>query len=530
MPFFNLGGLFPIKKGIKGPPFIFFKKHKLRIKAEKEGNMYTKKSVINQSILPIIEKISLENFDPTVIYKKIALNNPYSFILENLSINEKKYSLIGITPLKVVKLSYIVKNKTKLNFIEKGKTFFDESTDYISFLKEQLKSIQYERILNIPDLFASFVGYFSYEIISVWEDIYHNEMDKDLKHGDLPLSILVFPRISLILDQSEKVGYLVNVVDSGSEEDIEGRISLAKHENHQILKDLKKTPTQKKEEKNNDQVKLRIKHHTSKEEFIEKVEKTKNYINAGEAFQIVLSQRFSCKITQHPFEIYENLRRINPSPYMFYLNYPEATLIGSSPEMLVKVEGQRVITRPLAGTRKRGGTPKADEAIEKELLSDEKERAEHIMLVDLARNDLGRVCKEGSVKVTKFFGIEKYSHVMHIYSQVEGLKKDYLNSLDVLKSLFPAGTVSGAPKIRAIEIIDELEDEPREIYAGVVGYIDTKGNLDTSIAIRTMVCKENEVRIQAGAGIVSYSIGENEYYETVNKAMAMFKSLEKGDC
>ncbi len=289
--------------------------------------MFTKKSVINQSILPVIEKISLENLDPTVIYKKIALNNPYSFILENLSINEKKYSLIGITPLKVAKLNYTTKKKTRLHFFEKGKAFLDENTDYISFLKEQLESIQYESILNIPDLFASFVGYFGYEIISIWEDIYHNEMDKDLKHGDLPLSILVFPRISLILDQNEKLGYLVNVVDSGSEEDIESRISLAKHENHQILKDLEKASTQKEEERNNDQVKLKLKHHTSKEEFVEKVEKTKNYINAGEAFQIVISQRFSCKITQHPFEIYENLRKINPSPYMFYLNFPEATII-----------------------------------------------------------------------------------------------------------------------------------------------------------------------------------------------------------
>ncbi|HBT51474.1 MAG TPA: anthranilate synthase component I [Petrotoga sp.] len=491
--------------------------------------MLTKKSVINQSILPVIEKIDIENTDPTVIYKKLALKNQYSFILENLLINEKKYSLIGITPLKVVKLNYIAKKKTRLNLIERGKSFLDENTDYITFLKEQLESIHYESIPNIPDFFASFVGYFGYEIISIWEDIYHNEIDRDLKHGELPLSILVSPRISLILDQSEKVGYLVNIVETRSEEGIESKISSAKNENKQILKDLEKTSTQNETERNANQIRLKIKNHTSKEEFIKKVEKTKNYINAGEAFQVVLSQRFSCKITQHPFEIYENLRRINPSPYMFYLNFPEVTILGSSPEMLVKVEGERVITRPLAGTRKRGETTQVDEIIEKELLDDDKERAEHIMLVDLARNDLGRVCKEGSVKVTKFFGIEKYSHVMHIYSQVEGLKKDYLNSLDVLKSLFPAGTVSGAPKIRAIEIIDELEDEPREIYAGVVGYIDTKGNLDTSIAIRTMVCKENEVRIQAGAGIVSYSIGENEYYETVNKAMAMFKSLEKGD-
>lgn len=491
--------------------------------------MYTQKNNSIQTILPIIEKIKVEDIDPANIYKKVALENKYSFLLENLKSNGKSYSFIGISPQKIVKLKYISKNNTCIEYIDNTKGFLKmNNKDYIDFLKKELSKINYESIDKIPDFFASFVGYFGYEMVSLWEEVYHIEKTKDLRHGDLPLSILVIPKILLIIDQNEGIGYLINVIDLNSEMNQDDSIYLAKLENKKIIEKIKnKTPKICKDKIYNQ--KIKIKNHTKKEDFIKKVAKVKEYINTGEAFQIVLSQKFSCEMEEDPFEVYESLRNINPSPYMFYLNFDEVKLIGSSPEMLVKVEGQRVITRPLAGTRPRGETKEIDQVIEQELLSDEKERAEHIMLVDLARNDLGRVCEKGTVHVTKLFGVERYSHVMHIYSRVEGKKKEELSSLDVLKSVFPAGTVSGAPKIRAMEIIDELEDEPREIYAGVVGYIDSKDNLDTSIAIRTMVYKDKKLIIQAGAGIVSYSDAEKEYYETVNKSMAMFKSIKKGD-
>ncbi|HPZ29781.1 MAG TPA: anthranilate synthase component I family protein, partial [Defluviitoga sp.] len=271
---------------------------------------------------------------------------------------------------------------------------------------------------------------------------------------------------------------------------------------------------------------LNITYHTKKEDFLEQVKKAIEQINSSGAFQIVLSQKFSTHIESNPFEIYEVLRAINPSPYMFYLNFPEAKILGCSPEMLVKVERGEVISRPLAGTRTRGQKAEEDTDLEQELLNDEKEKAEHVMLVDLTRNDLGKVCKRGSVKVTQLFGIEKYSHVMHIYSQVEGVKREDVGLLEILKSVFPAGTVSGAPKIKAIELIEILEAEPREVYAGSIGYITPDGDLDAAIAIRTIVCKGSEAFIQSGAGIVSYSIPEKEYEETLNKAKAMFKAIE----
>ncbi|MFW6287894.1 MAG: anthranilate synthase component I family protein, partial [bacterium] len=265
--------------------------------------------------------------------------------------------------------------------------------------------------------------------------------------------------------------------------------------------------------------------NTSREEFVEMVEEGKRYIEEGDAFQIVLSQKFSMQTNIPPFKLYRALRMINPSPYLFYLNFPQIKVVGSSPEVLVKVTDKKVITRPLAGTRRRGKTRKEDAILMKELLNDEKERAEHIMLVDLGRNDLGKVCKVGSVKVTELMGIELFSRVMHIVSEVEGELDDEVNSLDVLKSAFPAGTVSGAPKIRAMEIIDELEKEARGIYAGAVGYIDLNGNLDTCITIRNIYQLNDRIYIQVGAGIVADSNPEKEYEETINKARALFQSL-----
>lgn len=268
-----------------------------------------------------------------------------------------------------------------------------------------------------------------------------------------------------------------------------------------------------------------VKKSDTLEQYSEKVQKIKEYIKNGHIFQTVLSQRWTIKTKRDGFDLYRELRELNPSPYLFYYNFGDFEIIGSSPEMVVKQSDSKVYTCPIAGTRKRGKTPQEDAALEKELLADEKEKAEHVMLVDLARNDMGRIAEIGSVKVTEFMNIQKYSHVMHIVSLVEGRKKGELHPLDLVSSFLPAGTLSGAPKIRAMEIIDELETVRRGLYGGATGYLDFNGNMNFCITIRTMVKKKDEVYLQAGAGIVADSIPENEYMECCNKVMALAKTL-----
>lgn len=268
-----------------------------------------------------------------------------------------------------------------------------------------------------------------------------------------------------------------------------------------------------------------VKKSDTLEQYSSKVEKIKAYIRQGHIFQTVLSQRWEIETKQDGFELYRQLRELNPSPYLYYFNYGDFEVIGSSPEMIVKQQGSRVYTCPIAGTRKRGRDAAEDERLRKELLSDEKERAEHVMLVDLARNDMGRIAEFGSVKVTQFMQVHNYSHVMHIVSEVEGRKKGEFHPLDLVSSFLPAGTLSGAPKIRAMEIIDELETVRRGLYGGATGYIDFSGNMDFCITIRTMIKKGDRVYLQAGAGIVADSVPENEYAECCNKVMALAKTL-----
>ena len=264
----------------------------------------------------------------------------------------------------------------------------------------------------------------------------------------------------------------------------------------------------------------------TRKEFMSNVEVARDYIYSGDIVQVVLSQRLETESTGDKFLIYRNLKEINPSPYMYYLDFGVRKIVGSSPEMLARVEGRRVETYPIAGTRPRGKTPEEDEKLEREMLADEKERAEHVMLVDLGRNDVGRVAKYGTVKVTKFMEVEKYSHVQHMVSEVTGELKRGMDEFDAFQSIFPAGTVSGAPKVRAMEIIDELEPTKRGIYSGAVGYFSFNGNIDTAITIRTIVFERDKAYIQAGAGIVADSKPENEYIETMNKAKGMLKALE----
>jgi len=262
---------------------------------------------------------------------------------------------------------------------------------------------------------------------------------------------------------------------------------------------------------------------------VEKVERCLEYIRAGDVFQVVFSQRFQVEVEADPLDIYRVLRTVNPSPYMFHLGLGDTQILGASPEILVRVEDNTLDVRPIAGTRARGKTPEEDEALEQELLADEKDRAEHVMLVDLGRNDVGRVSEYNSVEVTEMMAVERYSHVMHIVSNVRGQIREGMDAVDALFACYPAGTLSGAPKIRAMEIIDELEPSRRGIYGGAIGYLDFSGNLDTCIAIRTMVVKDGRAYVQAGGGIVADSQPEEEYQETVNKAMALLRATEMAE-
>ncbi len=267
----------------------------------------------------------------------------------------------------------------------------------------------------------------------------------------------------------------------------------------------------------------------SKEGFVKSVERAKEYIRAGDVIQVVLSQRFSSDVHCEPFDVYRALRAINPSPYLFYLKMEDMVLLGASPEVMVRLEGKQIEVRPLAGTRPRGKTPGEDLEMQKDLLADEKERAEHIMLVDLGRNDVGRVSKIGTVDVTALMDVERYSHVMHIVSNIRGSLASGKNAFDVFRATFPAGTVAGSPKIRAMEIIEELEPIRRGPYAGAVGYFSFSGNMDTCITIRSILIKEGKAYVQAGAGIVADSVPEREYTETLNKAQAIFRALQRAE-
>jgi anthranilate synthase component 1 len=274
------------------------------------------------------------------------------------------------------------------------------------------------------------------------------------------------------------------------------------------------------------QVRLRVQSNFKKTDYLEAVRRAKRYIRAGDAFQIVLSQRLSTALRVSPFAVYRGLRVVNPSPYMYFFRLGDVHVLGSSPEMLVKVQGSEVFYRPIAGTRPRGNTDEKDRQLEREMLADAKERAEHIMLVDLGRNDLGRVCQYGSVRVEELMAVERYSHVMHLVSSLRGILRPQVDCFDALMACFPAGTVTGAPKVRAMEIIDELEPSRRGVYAGAILYLDFSGNLDSCIAIRTMVVKNGVGYIQAGGGVVHDSVPEREFEESVNKAKALFSAIE----
>ena len=431
-----------------------------------------------------------------------------SFIFESVEKGfiKGRYTIFGSNPDKIWEFN---KNKCSLNH-NKRKTN----------LKGKPKE-NFEIPKKLPPISSLISGYFSYDIIRYIEKI-PNSTKNDLR---IPDTRIMRPRNLIVHDNiKKKIFFIVNVFKDEKIKNIKEKYISVENEIENMIFLSNYDFEEKSYPKEN--IKINVKSNTSKKKFIKNVIKAKKYIQVGDIFQVVLSQRFEAKLTKKPIEIYKKLRITNPSPFMYFFNFSDFQIIGASPEILVRLRNNKITIRPIAGTRPRGKNKKEDLFYEKDLLKDKKELSEHLMLLDLGRNDTGKVSKINSVKVTESFKIERYSHVMHIVSNVEGDFNNKFSKFDTLLSGFPAGTVSGAPKIRAMEIIDELESTRRKVYAGGIGYFSANGDFDTCIALRTAITKDKKFYVQSGAGIVSDSVPLNEYKETVNKAKALIKSLE----
>jgi anthranilate synthase component 1 len=454
-----------------------------------------------------------------------------------------RYSFLGSRPSRVLKSWG---KKIEIKDDEMGTKRYETGSP-LDMIKKELSVYKPVDVKGLPRFYGGLVGYIGYDMVRFFEDI-PDEKKRSLK---LPDTFLMVTDTVVIFDNLKgKIKVVSNAhINNKSPEDAYGE---AEEKIESIIERLRKSKIRSRKSKaaiakrgdggitdlsfssvnHSENPSLPAGYASSfltREAFEEAVLKSKDYIMAGDIIQVVLSQRFERGFDIDPFNIYRALRVINPSPYMYYIDTGDAKLVGSSPEILVRLEGRKIILKPIAGTRRRGETEEEDQALEEELKRDPKEIAEHIMLVDLGRNDVGRVAETGTVKVTELMNVERYSHVMHLVSNVEGTLKKEMDAFDVLGACFPAGTVTGAPKVRAMEIIEELEPIRRGPYAGAVGYLSYSGNMDTCITIRTLIIKGNKVYVQAGAGIVADSIPEKEYNETVNKAMGMMKAVDMAE-
>ncbi|MBI4308883.1 MAG: anthranilate synthase component I [Candidatus Omnitrophica bacterium] len=479
------------------------------------------------NLVPVYREISGDLETPVSAYLKLAQHSKYSFLLESVEGEEKfaRFSFIACGPQMIVRSKG---NQARILRLVKGK-FIKECRAFegspLSIARDLMKDYRPVESPDLPRFYGGMVGYLSYDCARFFERL------PDKTKDDLGLDDMVFilAKDLVIFDHRHHTIKVVSCVDCGPKESKPAKIkkyNAALKKIDALIRDLCKPLNAGNGRDRSLHSKVKVKSNTTPAQFAGMVNKAKEHIHAGDIIQGVLSQRFAVNISVPPFEIYRRLRTVNPSPYMFYLNLDGLQLAGASPELLVRCESGLVETRPIAGTRPRGTTEAQDAAFKNELLADPKEKAEHVMLVDLGRNDLGRVCQDGSVKVTDFMSIEKYSHVMHIVSNVQGKLRKDKDALDVLEASFPAGTVSGAPKIRAMEIIEDLEGVRRGAYAGSVGYFSFSKNLDMCITIRTIVVRGKTAYVQAGAGIVADSDPAKEYTETVNKAKAQIKAIE----
>ncbi|MEN8191924.1 MAG: anthranilate synthase component I [Bacteroidota bacterium] len=468
------------------------------------------------NVIPVFERITGDMLTPVLAYLKLREKNKFCFLLESVEGIGRlaRYSFIGTDPHK------IISNKgKKLKILSENKTQ-DIDQNIFDYLQNEIKSYKFPTIEDIPDFTGGIVGYIGYENISLIED---KLKFKNHENSETPDSILGIFNTIIAFDHYKHQLLLISNVHLTTESDVELEYNSALDNLAKLKTELRKPISYKSDfnfEINKNEV-------FNKEEFFETVEKAKGNIYDGDVFQLVLSKRFTADYNGDLLNLYRALRIINPSPYMYFMELPEEiTVIGTSPEDLIKVQNKFASILPIAGTRKRGETQERDLELEKELLSDPKEIAEHIMLVDLARNDLGRVCEFDSINLKEYMKIHRFSHVMHIVSRVEGKLNEDSDSIDAFKAAFPAGTVSGAPKIRAMELIHEYEKSLRNIYAGAVGYIDFRGNLDMCIAIRTLFAIKDKVHWQAGAGLVADSKPELELKEINNKAAVLLKALK----
>jgi anthranilate synthase component 1 len=466
--------------------------------------------------IPLVKTCYADLETPLSIYLKVA-NSPYSYLLESVEGGENfgRYSIIGMPAKKLIQ----VRQKT-VEVIESGKTIFTENnSDPLGFIDQYLVNYKTPKDLDLPRFSGGLAGYFGYETIHYIEPKLIKEFIKD--DLDLPdIHLMESDEVIVFDNLTGKLSIVVYANDDISSYD--HAINRLANIELMIESQLKNEDAQSKNKVDD----VKAESEFGEKNFHQAVDKIKEYIVEGDVMQVVLSQRMVKKFQLPAISLYRVLRSINPSTYMFFYHFDDYFIVGASPEILVRLENDIVTVRPIAGTRPRGENSQLDKDLEKDLLNDPKEIAEHIQLMDLGRNDIGRVSQPGSVVVTDKMTIERYSHVMHIVSNVEGSIQENLSPMDVLKATFPAGTVSGAPKVRAMEIINELESTKRGVYAGAVGYIGYDGTLDVAIAIRTGVIKSGKLFVQAGAGVVADSIAKNEWDETNNKAKAVLRAAE----
>ena len=480
----------------------------------------------NYNLVPIVREMPADFETPLSAYLKISGNAP-SFLLESITGGEQvaRYSFMGSG----LKKAYVLRERALYVHTPEGVEEIEFSTDDdpMTMLRKRLHEYEPKLIPGLPRFTGGLVGYLSYDTMR------HFEPSVSLSaHTTTPEAIFLLADTLVAYDHAfGKMLLIANAYLNGDPDaayaDAEKRLD--------DLEALLKAPLPTLPTSTGNQAEATLESNVSYEHFTDAVRQAKEHIAAGDIFQVVLAQRLSRKTSAHPFNIYRSLRRLNPSPYMFYFDFDGLAgdeplhIIGASPELHTRLEDGRAAVRPIAGTRKRGATPEEDNELALGLLADPKECAEHVMLVDLGRNDLGRVCEYGSVQVMEQMTIEKYSHVMHIVSHVEGELRPEYDAFDLLRATFPAGTVSGAPKIRAMQIIQELEGEPRGPYAGIIGYFSYDGSFDSCIAIRTLVMRGDEVSIQAGAGVVADSDPDSEYHETLNKARALAVAVDMAE-
>lgn len=463
-----------------------------------------KKLTKEYNTIPVFYRFCADTQTPINMYRALSSGASTSFILESVSNGEQwgRYSFIGANPRKEVQIAENVENP-------------------IMFLKDMMGEFHAPKLADAPNFTGGMIGYFGYDTVRYMEKKLTNVPTDDIKMPDYHLflydELIAYDHLT-----SEGIVIINLHSEKGNSSAQYAEAEWRAEELASIIQNY--TPTEKESPKKNQAT---VKSNMSKEEFTKMVDEAKKYIENGDIFQIVLSQRFEVSNSPESFDVYRRLRATNPSPYLYYFHTPDYDIAGASPEMLVNVNDGVITNRPIAGTKPRGNTIEENDENMRLLNEDPKERAEHNMLVDLGRNDVGRVSEFGSVNVTKYMVTEQASKVMHLVSNVEGKLREDLTALDALMAVLPAGTLSGAPKVRAMELIDQLENKKRGLYGGTVGYLGFDGNIDTCIAIRTVLFRNEKAYVQVGAGIVADSIPENEYYETVNKALAVINAIKE---